>query len=203
MSEDREYYDELEVRSASARQHAEARDLVQADCARQGERPLLPRAFFQTSIQRRSPRATALARLPITRKSDLKDIQTRHAPFGGLNGWDIGRFAHIYQSPGPIYEPDSDSRGSLAICAILMGGRRAARDDCPQHVFLSPDAGRHDHRVGCARHRVPGHSRWRRQHRAAGAGDRRSASRRVLRHAVVPEDTAGEGSRNPAPTCRR
>ena len=50
----------------------------------------------------------ALAQLPVTRKSDLKDIQAQHPPFGGLNGWGIDRLAHIYQSPGPIYEPDGD-----------------------------------------------------------------------------------------------
>ena len=50
----------------------------------------------------------ALARLPVTRKSDLTDIQTRNPPFGGLNGWDASRLAHIYQSPGPIYEPDCE-----------------------------------------------------------------------------------------------
>ena len=46
--------------------------------------------------------------MPVTRKSDLKDIQALHPPFGGLNGWDLGSLAHIYQSPGPVYEPDGD-----------------------------------------------------------------------------------------------
>ena len=46
--------------------------------------------------------------MPVTRKSDLKDIQALHRPFGGLNGWDLGRLAHMYQSPGPVYEPDGD-----------------------------------------------------------------------------------------------
>ena len=36
-----------------------------------------------------------LARLPITRKSDLKEIQAKAPPFGGLNGWDLGRLAHV------------------------------------------------------------------------------------------------------------
>jgi phenylacetate-CoA ligase len=107
VSEDREYYDELEARSASTRQKAEARDLARQIAHAKANAP-----YYRELLSDVDPAATttreALARLPITRKSDLKDIQTRHAPFGGLNGWDIGRLAHIYQSPGPIYEPDSD-----------------------------------------------------------------------------------------------
>ena len=39
MSEDREYYDELEVRSPSARQAAEADELARQIALCQGERP--------------------------------------------------------------------------------------------------------------------------------------------------------------------
>ena len=107
MSQDREYYDELEVRSASARQAAEAHELVRqiahAKANARYYREILA-DVDPTEITTRE----ALARLPITRKSDLRNIQTQQPPFGGLNGWDVGQFAHIYQSPGPIYEPDSD-----------------------------------------------------------------------------------------------
>ena len=47
----------------------------------------------------------ALARLPVLRKSDLGAAQKRAAPFGGLTVKPAHRFAHIFQSPGPIYEP--------------------------------------------------------------------------------------------------
>jgi phenylacetate-CoA ligase len=49
-----------------------------------------------------------LAKLPITRKSDLKDIQSKNTPLGGLNAKtaNIGR---IFQSPGPIYDPENTS----------------------------------------------------------------------------------------------
>ncbi|SIS86931.1 phenylacetate--CoA ligase family protein [Phaeovulum vinaykumarii] len=48
-----------------------------------------------------------LARLPVLRKSDLGAAQKRHAPFGGLTTRDASGFEHIFQSPGPIYEPGS------------------------------------------------------------------------------------------------
>jgi phenylacetate-CoA ligase len=107
VSEDREYYDELEVRSISKRQDAEARDLARQVAYAKENAPYYRELLADVGPAAITTRA-ALARLPITRKSDLKDIQMRHAPFGGLNGWEVCRFAHIYQSPGPIYEPDSD-----------------------------------------------------------------------------------------------
>ncbi len=51
----------------------------------------------------------ALAALPVTRKSDLIARQRETPPFGGLAGAPLEGIAHIYQSPGPIYEPDGDT----------------------------------------------------------------------------------------------
>jgi phenylacetate-CoA ligase len=106
VGEDREHYDELEVRSASVRQAAEARDLPRQIAHAKANAP-----YYRELLANVDPAAIttreALARLPLTRKSDLKAIQARRPPFGGLNGWDVGKVAHIYQSPGPIYEPDS------------------------------------------------------------------------------------------------
>lgn len=43
-----------------------------------------------------------LPKLPVFRKSDLVALQSDKPPFGGLN---VSNIAHIFQSPGPIYEP--------------------------------------------------------------------------------------------------
>ena len=43
-----------------------------------------------------------LAKLPVLRKADLAARQKAEPPFGGLP---VGEFAHVFQSPGPIYEP--------------------------------------------------------------------------------------------------
>ena len=196
VSEDREYYDELEVRIGIGAAEPPKR----AICVRQIAHAKANAPYYRELLADVDPAAIttreALARLPITRKSDLKDIQTRHPPFGGLNGWDVGRFAHIYQSPGPIYEPDSDRADHWRFARSLWAA--GVRPGMIVHntfsYHLTP-AGMIIE-FGRARHRMSGHSRRRRQHRAAGAGDRRSAPRRVLRHAVVPEDSAGEGPRN-------
>ncbi|MCE8440390.1 phenylacetate--CoA ligase family protein [Rhodovulum sulfidophilum] len=47
----------------------------------------------------------ALAALPVLRKSGLVAAQSAEAPFGGYTAWEAGQFDHVFQSPGPIYEP--------------------------------------------------------------------------------------------------
>ncbi len=47
----------------------------------------------------------ALARLPVLRKSALVEAQGAKPPFGGLNPTPLSEFEHVFQSPGPIYEP--------------------------------------------------------------------------------------------------
>ncbi|MEM7075470.1 MAG: phenylacetate--CoA ligase family protein [Pseudomonadota bacterium] len=47
----------------------------------------------------------ALARLPVLRKSAIGAAQSRQRPLGGLTARAPESFAHLFQSPGPIYEP--------------------------------------------------------------------------------------------------
>lgn len=46
----------------------------------------------------------ALARLPLTRKRDLIELQKKHPPFGGLNSLSRTNAKRVFASPGPIYE---------------------------------------------------------------------------------------------------
>ena len=46
-----------------------------------------------------------LAQLPVLRKSDLVQAQSENGPLGGYGALNTHEFAHIFQSPGPIYEP--------------------------------------------------------------------------------------------------
>jgi len=52
---------------------------------------------------------TALAKLPVTRKSDLAELQRAERPFGGLNAT-LARLGKVFVSPGPIYEPEGRGR---------------------------------------------------------------------------------------------
>lgn len=48
----------------------------------------------------------ALAQLPLTRKSELVELQRAAPPFGGLNAASPAHLARIFMSPGPIYDPE-------------------------------------------------------------------------------------------------
>ena len=68
---------------------------------------------------------SALARLPVTRKHDLIELQKALPPFGGLNAAGPGEAGRIFVSPGPIFEMearDSDY-GRLARALFAAGFR--------------------------------------------------------------------------------
>ncbi|MBV8775988.1 MAG: AMP-binding protein, partial [Alphaproteobacteria bacterium] len=46
----------------------------------------------------------ALARLPLTRKSELIEVQRRQPPLGGFATVPLSAVARVFASPGPIYE---------------------------------------------------------------------------------------------------
>ncbi|MFO1303315.1 MAG: AMP-binding protein [Burkholderiales bacterium] len=48
----------------------------------------------------------ALAAVPVTRKSDLAELQKVARPFGGFAATRWGEARRVFQSPGPIYEPE-------------------------------------------------------------------------------------------------
>ena len=97
------YFDELETRTAENRAADIARALPEQIARAQalpgyGDalRPVDAGAI--TSVE-------ALSVLPVLRKSDLGQAQGGRPPFGGLTTLAPEGFAHIFQSPGPIYEP--------------------------------------------------------------------------------------------------
>ena len=52
----------------------------------------------------------ALAKLPVTRKSDLTGLQKAERPLGGLNATPLAQLGKIFASPGPIYDPEGRGR---------------------------------------------------------------------------------------------
>ena len=68
-------------------------------------RPASP-ASWPKSIRAQSPRAPRWPGLPVTRKSDLGELQKRELPLGGLNATPLDKLAKIFVSPGPVYEPE-------------------------------------------------------------------------------------------------
>ncbi|MDD9718925.1 phenylacetate--CoA ligase family protein [Dinoroseobacter sp. PD6] len=95
-------YDALETRDAAQRAADLARDLP-VQIARAQALP-----GYADSLAGVDPAAitsaAALTALPVLRKSALTDAQTPDTPLGGFAGPVTG-FSHVFQSPGPIYEP--------------------------------------------------------------------------------------------------
>lgn len=97
------YYDELETRDPGARDAALA-TVLPAAIARAMAAPALAALLAGTDPAGVTGRA-ALARLPVIRKADLSEAQKARPPFGGYAARAVQEFDHIFQSPGPIYEP--------------------------------------------------------------------------------------------------
>ncbi len=55
-----------------------------------------------------------LGKLPITKKTDLIDLQKKNQPFGGFLGVPMTELRRIYVSPGPLYEPGEATYDELS-----------------------------------------------------------------------------------------
>ena len=97
------YYDHLESRDPRDRDAAMAVQLPAA-IRRAKSAPALARLLGDIDPRVVTGRA-ALAQLPVVRKADLSEAQKISPPFGGYMTRFAAEFDHVFQSPGPIYEP--------------------------------------------------------------------------------------------------
>lgn len=63
-----------------------------------------------------------LEKIPITKKSDLVELQKKNPPFGGFEGIPISEMRRIYISPGPIYEPGEEEYTELGWAQGMYAG---------------------------------------------------------------------------------
>lgn len=98
------HYDDLETRTAEQR----AKDLSTALPDQIGRaQTMAGYASSLAGIDAMKIRTVAdLAALPVLRKADLGAAQKAAPPFGGFTSG-VSQFSHVFQSPGPIYEPGS------------------------------------------------------------------------------------------------
>ena len=99
-------FDDLETRSADQRAADLAKALPQQIARAQGLPGYGDTLKGVDASQITS--AAALADLPVLRKSELGKAQAAQAPFGGFTTKPVTEFSHVFQSPGPIYEPSSN-----------------------------------------------------------------------------------------------
>ena len=149
-----DFFDTLETRDPQARERA-LRVALPAQVAHAKSRaPAYSRLLAEVDPREISSRET-LSRLPVTRKSELLELQKGSRPFGGFAAAGWGDLAHVFASPGPIYEPDG--RGAdwwrLARALFAAGFRRGdlvhncfAYHLAPAGFMLEDGA----HALGCA-----------------------------------------------------
>ena len=98
------YFDELETRDPQQRERelmARLPSLIERAKGAPGWARQLARIHAGDIASR-----AALAQLPVTRKSDLKQLQQAEPPFGGLNATPLQALSRIFMSPGPIFDPE-------------------------------------------------------------------------------------------------
>ena len=116
-----EYYDRLETRAPKGREAALMLALPKLIAHAQKKAPGFARILSGVKPSRIKSRS-ALAGLPVTRKSDLKDLQAQIPPLGGLNATPIDQLAKIFVSPGPIYEPEGRGKDWWRTARGLFAG---------------------------------------------------------------------------------
>ena len=98
-----EFFDDLELRSTEQRNEDHLKQLTRLiQEAKKNKNQL-------TRLNREIKDLDDLELIPILRKSDLIEKQSKSLPFAELNVSEIKNFNHIYRSPGPIYDLDGHS----------------------------------------------------------------------------------------------
>jgi phenylacetate-CoA ligase len=100
-----QHYDALEARTPAAREAALMAALPAHIAHARKNAPGFARILAGVDPAAVRSRE-ALAKLPVTRKSDLGELQKALPPLGGLNATPMARLAKLFVSPGPIYEPE-------------------------------------------------------------------------------------------------
>ncbi|MAL77784.1 MAG: AMP-dependent synthetase [Sneathiella sp.] len=118
------FYDELEVRSADERAAAQSRALREILSGLQGREADLEKAGQVRTIE-------DLPQLPVFRKSNLSGRQAQMPPFGGML---VTNATHVFQSPGPIYEPGR-ANGDWARLGRFLHAAGIGAGDIVQNCF--------------------------------------------------------------------
>lgn len=120
------YYDASETRDSSEREVALMTALPRIIATAQRDAPAYRQSLAgirPDSIANRQ----ALAELPLTRKSELIDLQRQNPPFGGFTTVATTNVSRVFASPGPIYEiearrPDFFRMGRALFAAGIRAG---------------------------------------------------------------------------------
>jgi phenylacetate-CoA ligase len=148
------FYDDLEVRDPAQREAALFAALSGCIKNAQDKAPYYRTLLTGVAASEITDR-TALAGLPVTRKSELVNIQSEGDPLGGMTTVSPGQMLRIFQSPGPTYDTEGAGKDWWGTARALFASGFRAGDILhntfsyhftPAGVML--DAGAHA--LGCA-----------------------------------------------------
>lgn len=113
------YYDDLETRDPAAREKAQLaalRELIELAKAKAPGWARILKDVDPAAVADRK----ALARLPVTRKSELTELQRAAPPFAGLTTRPPGQLRRLFASPGPIYDPEGNRKDYWRMARALF-----------------------------------------------------------------------------------
>ncbi len=116
---EREYYDDLETRDPAAREKAQFAALRELIGLAKSKAPGWARILKDADPAAVTDRQS-LARLPVTRKSELTELQRAELPFGGLTTRPAGQLRRLFASPGPIYDPEGNRKDYWRMARALF-----------------------------------------------------------------------------------
>jgi phenylacetate-CoA ligase len=119
------HYDSLETRDPELRERDVLAQLPKQIAHAKANAPAFARLLADVDPAAITTRV-ALARLPVTRKSELLEMQKASRPFGGFAATRWGAARRVFASPGPIYEPEGAQSDywRLARALFAAGFRR-------------------------------------------------------------------------------
>jgi len=104
-SQSDEYFDELETMTPAAREKYFNEKLAETVAHAYRHAPAVKKLLDQAGVGPDQIRTIKdLEKLPITRKTDLLDMQKEDLPYGGVAAIPLENVERVFISPGPIYE---------------------------------------------------------------------------------------------------
>ena len=120
-----EFFDRLETRDPQQREAEQFAALRVQIANAQVAAPYFARVLAGVVAADIKDRA-ALARLPVTRKSDLIDLQKADLPFAGMTTLPQGKLGRVFMSPGPMFDPEGKRADYWRLArAMFAAGFRA------------------------------------------------------------------------------
>ncbi len=148
------YYDDLETRNTEQREEALFEAVSKQVAHAKANAPAY--AKILESVDPSQIRSFSdFAQLPVTRKSELLELQKLSRPFGGYDAIKNGQLAYVFASPGPIYEPATQRKDFFRFARPMhtAGFRAGDLIHCSFSYHLTPAGAMADtgaHALNCA-----------------------------------------------------